>query len=351
VPQGDCYSGANPSGFPLHVSGMTPARLKQAIKRGAMLALANWPVLVVQFVGESTFKLLLAVPVVGGAFLVALALGRDVNEVLGDDLRESVTGVAESLVTYPGAFAGFAVALLIVVLGGSVIMFMLKGGTLNVLVEAQRHAGPVERYPLRLSLVRRASRAHVDIFLSGVRRLRRRFLRLGFLLLGVYAASTGLYLLVVFTGYHALGEEGLVLGWTALAAAFSAVLVGWLTIVNTVYLVVQVVVAAADVSVRRGAGMALALLRAEPRLVLGIFAVTVGLVGLATLASIITTAGLGLISFVPFVGLTVLPLQLVAWLLRGLLFQYLGLTSAGAYLNVFEAQGTDGAQESPRLRA
>lgn len=320
---------------------MRPTRLKLSIKRGAVLSLANWPVVVTQFVAESTFKLLLAVPVVGGAFLVALALGRDVNDLLGSDLRESATGVATSLIAHPLALAGFVVSGLVVVVGGSVVMFMLRGGTLTVLVEAQRHAGPVERYPLRLSLVRRASRATVDVFMQGLRRVRRRFLRVGFLLLGVYALSGGLYLLVVIAGYRAIGEEGFAAGWTALAAVFSAVLVAWLTIVNTVYLVVQVVVVAADVSIRRGASIALELLRREPRLVLSIFAVTVSLVGLATLASLVTTAGLGLISFVPFVGLTVLPLQLLAWLLRGLLFQYLSLVSAGAYLSVHEAQQAD----------
>jgi hypothetical protein len=320
---------------------MRPTRLKLSIKRGAMLSLANWPVVVTQFVAESTFKLLLAVPVVGGAFLVALALGRDVNDLLGADLRESATGVAASLTAHPMALAGFLVSGFIVVAGGSVVMFMLRGGTLTVLVEAQRHAGPVERYPLRLSLVRRASRSSVEVFMKGLRRVRRRFLRAGFLLLGIYTLSGCLYVLVVIAGYRALGEDGFAAGWTALAAVFSAVLVAWLTIVNTVYLVVQVVVVAADVSIRRGARIALDLLRNEARLVLGIFVVTVSLVGLATLASLVTTAGLGLISFVPFVGLTVLPLQLLAWLLRGLLFQYLSLVSAGAYLSVYDASRID----------
>lgn len=317
---------------------MRPTRLKLAIKRGVVLSLANWPVVVTQFVAESTFKLLLAVPVVGGAFLVALALGRDVTELLGSDLRESATGVAASLIAHPLALAGFLTSGVIVVAGGSLIMFMLRGGTLSVLVEAQRHAGPVERYPLRLSLVRRASRATVDVFMRGLRHVRRRFLRVGFLLLGVYALSGGLYLLVVIAGYRALGDDSFAVGWTALAAGFSGVLVAWLTVVNTVYLVVQVIVVAADVSIRRAALIALEMLRRESRLILGIFVVTVSLVGLATLASLVTTAGLGLISFVPFVGLTVLPLQLVAWLLRGLLFQYLSLVSAGAYLSVYEAQ-------------
>ena len=59
------------------------------------------------------------------------------------------------------------------------------------------------------------------------------------------------------------------------------------------------------------------------------------LVALATVASILATAGLGLIAFVPLVGLAVLPLQLAGWLLRGFVFQYLALTALGAYLTQY----------------
>ena len=48
-------------------------------------------------------------------------------------------------------------------------------------------------------------------------------------------------------------------------------------------------------------------------------------------------AALSLVAFVPFVGLAALPMQLLAWLLRGLVFQYLGLTSVGAYLKLYRA--------------
>ena len=315
--------------------------LKLPIKRGALLAAANWPVVVLQFIAEATFKILLAVPIVGGTFLVALALNADVQDVLGDelDLRQSATGVATSLLEHPLALLSFLAALGVVVVGGSALMFILKGGTLAVLVEAQRHAGPVERYPIRLALLRRASRVDVDVFLQGTRRLRRRFLRLGAFLLATYVVSGGLYLTVVVAGYRALGEEGFLVGWTVIAALCSALLVGWLAIVNTGYLLLQVVMAARDLSVRAAAGEALHLLRLDTTRMLGIFLVTAGLVGVATLASLVATAGLGLISFVPFVGLTVLPLQLLAWLLRGLVFQYLGLTSAGAYLSLYDAPG------------
>ena len=317
--------------------------LKIPIKRGALLALANWPVVVVQFIAEATFKILLAVPIVGGTFLVALALNADVEDVLGDelDLRRSATGVATSLLEHPAALASFLLALGVVVVGGSALMFILKGGTLAVLVDAQRHAGPVERYPVRLAVLRRAWRADVDVFLEGARRLQPRFLRLGAFLLGTYLLSGGLYLAVVLAGYRALGDEGFLVGWTVIAALCSALLVGWLAVVNSSYLVVQIVMAARDLSVRAAARESLRLLRTDTGRLCGVFLVTAGLAGVATLASLIATAGLGLISFVPFVGLTVLPLQLLAWLLRGLVFQYLGLTSAGAYLSLYEAPAAE----------
>ena len=45
-----------------------PPALKAALKRGALIAAANWPLVVVQFIAEASLKLLLAVPVVGGSF-------------------------------------------------------------------------------------------------------------------------------------------------------------------------------------------------------------------------------------------------------------------------------------------
>ena len=64
--------------------------LKAALKRGALIAAANWPLVVVQFVAESTLKLLLAVPVLGGIFLVALLLDADVGELISGSPSEIV---------------------------------------------------------------------------------------------------------------------------------------------------------------------------------------------------------------------------------------------------------------------
>jgi hypothetical protein len=47
-----------------------------------------------------------------------------------------------------------------------------------------------------------------------------------------------------------------------------------------------------------------------------------------------------LIAFVPFIGLAALPLQLIAWIARGLVFEFIGLTALAAYLRVYRiAQG------------
>ena len=80
--------------------------------------------------------------------------------------------------------------------------------------------------------------------------------------------------------------------------------------------------------------------------VIGVFGVILFLVVLATIASVGATTGLGLIAFVPVATLIVLPLQLGAWLLRTLVFQYLGLTALAAYLHLYAPVGA--ASRSPR---
>ena len=66
---------------------MSPAlTLRAAITRGALISLANWQIVVIDFVVESLFNVAVAVPVVGGAFMVAVLLGVEVGSLL-DDVR------------------------------------------------------------------------------------------------------------------------------------------------------------------------------------------------------------------------------------------------------------------------
>lgn len=313
----------------------SPPPLKSALKRGALVAAANWPLVAVQFIADGTLKLLLAVPVVGGVFLVVLLLGADAEEVLAGDLRQIVTAVFGALRDNPAALAAFAAAFLIVLLGGSALTFIVKGGTVTILATAEAEAGPIERPPLRIDAVRRAGRTNIEPFLAGCQRLWRRYVKLGVILLLVYTATGGAYLAFVLFGYSLSNHSSVILGWTLLTAFVSGALVVWITVINFLYLLTQMVIAVEDVGVRDGMRRVARFMQTSLREIAGIFGVVLVLVVLATAASILATGGLGLIAFVPLAGLAVIPLQVAAWLLRGFVFEYLALTALGAYLTQY----------------
>src|SRR5688500_15803330 len=149
--------------------------LKATLKRGALIAAANWPLVAVQFVAESTLKLLLAVPVVGGIFLVVLLLGANADEILAGDVREIVAQVFAAMRQNIPALVAFSTAFAVVLLGGSALTFVIKGGTVSLLAAAAAKAGPIERAPLSLHAVRRANGVAIDTFLPGGQRLWRRY--------------------------------------------------------------------------------------------------------------------------------------------------------------------------------
>src|SRR5947207_12154042 len=101
--------GCLPMSFRTKSMSHTPG-LKAALKRGALIAAANWPLVIVQFVAESSLKLMLAVPVVGGAFLVALLLATSMSELLRGDTKGIVTSIIAALVQSPGALVAFVAA-------------------------------------------------------------------------------------------------------------------------------------------------------------------------------------------------------------------------------------------------
>jgi hypothetical protein len=312
---------------------MAPADVRTVLKRGALVAAANWQVTVIQFMAESTFKMLLSVPVVGGVLLVVLLLGRELPELFSADIRESATFVATALAAEPPALISFLVAFAIVGLAGSAFMFLLKGGTVAVLAVAEREAAAVEEPPLRLDPFWTAARFTVSRYDAGCRHYVRRFLRLGLILILVYVASAAAYLALLLRGVEWF--TGGQLGWTAVAGIGSTLLVVWITLVNFYYLLLQMVVVVEDCSVRSATRRVWKFLRAEPRLTFGVFGVVLLLVIGATIVSVIATTSLGMIAFVPLAGLAVVPLQLLAWLFRGLVFQFLGLSALSAYLTLY----------------
>ena len=310
--------------------------LKHLLKRGALLAAANWQTVAIQFVAETTFQVLLAVPIVGAAVLVAVLLGGDLGELLHGSLRDIFTTIASILLSEPLALIAFVTAFAVVLFGGSVLTFAVKAGTVGVLVAANSDAGPIEQHPLTIDMLRQASRFTLQRFTDSCARLFRPYLTLGLMLMVVYAVSSGGYLAFVVYGYRAVEGRALIIGWTFVAAISAALLVAWMTIVNMLYLLLQIAMAVEGVGVSQGCRAMLRFVRSEFRELAGVFLVVVALVVAATLASALAWSGVGLIAFVPLVGLAVLPLQLAALMLRGLAFAYLGLTALGAYLTLYQ---------------
>jgi hypothetical protein len=324
--------------------------LKLLLKRGALLAAANWPTVAIQFLAETTFQALLAVPLIGAAILVAVLMGADVAELLQGGPSQMFTTIASTLWSEPVALVAFMTAFVIVLFGGSVLLFLVKGGTVEVLLAANEAAGPIEREPLTLDTFRRASRFTLQRFTSGCGRLFHRYLVLGLLLMLVYALSIGACVAFVIYSYRVVGERFLIVGWT-IAALSGGLLVAWITLVNVLYLLLQIAMAHDGSGLAQACRAVARFVRAEFRDLAGVFLVVLVLVIAATLASALAWSGVGLIAFVPLVGLAVFPLQLAALLLRGLVFEYLGLTALGAYLTLYRSHAARRAEAFGRSRA
>ncbi len=307
---------------------MVHSLLKPLLKRGALVAAANWQVTLAQATADSLFKLLVATPVVGGIFLVALVIGAEPRDMMSLEWREMATTIITSLLAHPFVLLSFLLSLGIVVIGGSLFVFLVKAGTVAVLVKGEQQAGEFGDSPLHLDDVARAAAFTPEFYLEAAQALFGRYAVLGAGLMVVYTLSGIGYLFVVL----ALGifEDA----W-GLAALSTIGFVAWITVINLFYLLMQIVIAAEDCSVTTAVRRATAFLARAHRRVAGLFAVVLLLIVMATGVSFVATFALGLIGFVPFVGLAVLPIQLLAWLFRGLVFQFLGLTSVGAYLRLY----------------
>jgi hypothetical protein len=309
--------------------------LKPVLKRGALVAAANWQVTLIQATADSLFKLLIATPLIGGLFLVGLVIGSAPQDLLSLEWREMAATIISSVV-----LTAFLASLAVVVVGGSLFIFLVKAGAVAVLVRGERDAGAIEQPPLHFDVITRASKFSAEFYIESARSLFPRYARLGFILMAVYLVSAGFYLAAAYES----GVRGDLGGVLTLVMTIG--FVSWITIVNLVYLLMQIVVAAEDCSVAKAWSRMGAFVRQRRRGVSTVFGVVLALVLAATGVSLLATAALGLIAFVPFVGLAVLPLQLLAWIFRGVVFQFLGLTSIGAYLRLYREFLSERARSS-----
>jgi len=284
----------------------------------------------VQFVADTLFKTLVAVPVVGGLVLVALVVGDNPLELVRfDDLTQTISSMIGVLLAQPIALAAFAIALGVIIAGGSIMMFAVKAGTVTILLAGDRAAGTIELPPLRMSALREANKTNLERFTTGVRSLFFRYLRLGMLLTLVYAIIGAAYIALVFGPSISQALDSPLTVTVASLSLFVA-----LTLVNFLYLLMQIVMAAEDCGVLEAVPHVWRLLRRRWKELGQVLAAILALMLMATGASILATTQLGLISFVPFIGLAALPLQVFAWLVRGVVFQFVGLTGVATYLRM-----------------
>jgi hypothetical protein len=309
---------------------------RRALKRGGLIAAVNWQIIFVQASADALFKLLLAVPFIAGVVLVALIVGAEPRALLGLDIRDLLATILALLLARPLVLAAFAAAMAVAIFGGSIFIFLVKGGSVALLVRGDRVAGAVEEPPLQTALLATAAVFSIEHFIDASRALFPRYVRLGGVLMLVYGVSGLLFLMTAFGG--PAGERWLV------TALVTVLFVAWITAVNLVYLLAQIVIASEDCGVGAALRQVAGFVRRLARTVAGVCLVVLGLVVLATAASLVATTALGLIGFVPFVGLAVLPLQLLAWLLRSLVLQYISLASIGAYSALYRGHARESAE-------
>ena len=303
------------------------------MRRGALITAANWPLVLVEFVADSLYKAALGVPIVGGAIMVAALLGDDLRALLSLGLRAAAGTVVTSLTGAPLALAAFATAVAVVAIGGAIVMFLVQAGSIAILVKGECLApAELNTGSIRFELMRLARQSRLEVFLEGVGAFGRRLILLGAWLVLAYVVVFGAYLAGLLGAYRVAAEAEWISAFPLVALFATSALVVVIAAVNLLYLLTQIIVVAGDCTVRDAARLLRRFLLHDSRQVAGVFGMTLGVVVVGTAASLIATAGLGLIAWVPFVGLAVLPLQAAAWLARGLVFQFIDLTALTAYL-------------------
>ena len=302
---------------------------RRALKRGALIAAANWPTIVIQASADAVFKVVVALPVVGGIVLAALAIGAEPAALLTLDVRDMGTTVFALVTARPATLAAFIGAVGTAVLGASTLAFLVKAGTVAIVVASEKNSGPVEE-PSSPEHVAVSARFSVEQFNAAVRRFGPRFVQLGCGLLAAYVLSALVYFQVVIGA----GSTG---AWASAAAA-TATLVVWITAVNLLYLLAQVVMAAEDCGVLAACRRVLVLVARAWPAVVRVCALVLAIIAAATVASLLATAALSFVAFVPFFWLAVLPLQLGAWVVRALVQQFIALGAVAAYASVYRTE-------------
>ncbi|MEO7191533.1 MAG: hypothetical protein ABI051_10805 [Vicinamibacterales bacterium] len=311
-----------------HFMGILP--LRAAVKRGALLVVANWPIVLIGFTAESLYKAAVSIPVLGASLGLATLVGADTTALLSQGVRATADVILASLATAPLALTLFLLALAVVGIGGEAIMFVVKAGTLAIVVEADRASGDVHRIPFGTEALQRARVYRLESLLLASRRFSRRAVRLA-LWLGAGYAFVGLtYVAVVSLGLSSVERSPWLPAWPLVVLAATSIGIVTIAIVNLTYDLVRVVVVTDDCEI----GVAVSRLKQfvieDARQVIGIFSVIGAVQILAAVGSLLAATGLALVTYVPFASLVLVPLQAAAWVLRGLVFESMALSALAA---------------------
>lgn len=326
--------------------------LRSALKRGALVTAANWPVILVQFIVVSMCRLAVAVPIVGGAFMVAVLSNADVTSVFSDGLRSAAGLVIAALLHRPIALWSFVAALGVVAVGSGVVSWLGQAGVMGTLTAGGRLAGDIQRPPLRMEALIRAGAFSIEGFASAVAKFGRRFVLLGAWLYSGYACLGVAALGALAVAGRLAAREG----WSVVMplSAICVTAAGLVTVaaLQLAQALLQTIMTSDDCRLSAAVARLRLFLLHDARQVLGIFGVVLALVVLATAASVLATAGLALVAWVPFVGLAVVPLQLAAWLIRGVVFHYMDLSAWSAYQSQYRryAEPDLADAEAPAVR-
>ena len=310
---------------------MGPLPLGAALKRGALVTAANWPVVLVDLVVESLYKLTLAVPVIGGAVMVAAIVGTDLQAVVGEGVRATADIVIGSLATAPGALVSFLIATAIVGLGGEAVMAVVKAGTLRVLVTGERQAGDLERGPFDQEALQQAKSYTLGVVYEGAKHFASRSVLLAVGLGAIYLGVATGYVFVLSSSFTIAAQSSWTAAWPVLVLATTSVAVVTIAVVNFFYDLLRVIIVTDDCGIIEALRRTFRFLVHDARQVLGIFCVMGGVSLVVTAAGLFAATGLTIVPWLPFVGLAMLPLQAVGWMLRGLVEQFVALAAIAAY--------------------
>lgn len=115
------------------------------------------------FRSRHAYKAALGVPVVGGALMVAVLVVTTCHRCCRRGCAPCWARLLTSLFQAPVALAAFVLALSVVAAGGSVLLFLVRAGTLAVTVQGERQASDeLHAGSLRFDLLRRAHACQLE---------------------------------------------------------------------------------------------------------------------------------------------------------------------------------------------